>query len=88
MIEVRKEKRLPHAVPLRYSIYGDSAQETYECTSVDISTNGLGIVSDSPLDFGQFLEFESGMSTVPAVSGVVQWCYVSDGKYRAGLYLF
>lgn len=88
MKEARREMRIPHDISLHFSIYGDPAKEHHRCNTVDVSNSGLGIMSETPLEFGQFIEFENKSTGTPTLNAVVQWCLPVDGKFRAGLYLF
>lgn len=79
---------MPYDAALQYSVYGNGSQERHACVTVDVSTSGLGIICDLPLEFGSFLEFERPGSDYPTLNGVVQWSMPVGEKFRAGLFLF
>ncbi len=79
---------MPYDAALRYSIYGEPGEKGHSCVTVDVSTSGLGIICDMPLEFGSFLEFEREGGSHPALNGVVQWSMPAGEKFRAGLFLF
>ncbi|MEW5745577.1 MAG: PilZ domain-containing protein [Nitrospirota bacterium] len=88
MKEQRREFRIPFTTAMQYLHYGDPLEECYHCTSVDISESGIGIVTDSLLLFGQFIEFRSdGGDDLPS-HAVVQWSMPLGTQCRAGLFVF
>lgn len=89
---LRKDTRTPFIVPVRYSVSVLDMRELKQihdiAVSVDISTGGLGILTDYPLEEGHVLTFndEINMNNVTAKSAIVRWTGKIDGnKYRAGL---
>lgn len=79
---------MPYDAELRYYFYGESGQKRYTCLAIDVSNSGLGIITETPLEFGQFLAFESLSGGFSPLNAVVQWSMPLAGKFRAGLFLF
>jgi hypothetical protein len=92
---LREDTRTPFVTPVRYFI---SALETREskvihntAVSIDVSTGGIGILTNYPLKAGYILTFEDELNTngIAAKSAVVRWSNKIDGnKYRVGLKFF
>jgi len=89
---LRKDTRTPFVVPVRYSVSVLDMRELKRihdiAVSVDISTGGLGILTDYPLEEGHVLTFEGkiNMNNITAKSAIVRWAGKIDGnKYRVGL---
>jgi hypothetical protein len=89
---LREDTRTPFVTPVRYFI---SALETREskviyntAVSIDVSTGGLGILTNYPLKVGHILTFEDelNVNAIAAKSAVVKWSNKINGnKYRVGL---
>lgn len=88
MKEQRREIRTSYTADLEYVHHGDPAEERHQCTTVDISKSGLGVVSNSLLLFGQFIEFQSKGPAARPIRAVVQWSMPLGDRCRAGLFLF
>lgn len=89
---LRKDKRTPFVMPVRYSVSVLDMRELKQihdvAVSVDISTEGIGILTDYPLEEGHVLTFndEINMNNIAAKSAIVRWAGKIDGnKYRVGL---
>lgn len=82
----RKEKRLPFTACLQYTVYGDPTGKLHNCVAVDRSKNGMGIMSSTPLDFGQFiiLNMQQEQNVSPA-QAMVQWSAPVGVNFRVGL---
>ncbi len=79
-------------MPVRYSVSVLDMRELKQihdvAVSVDISTEGIGILTDYPLEEGHVLTFndEINMNNITAKSAVVRWSGKIDGNiYRVGL---
>lgn len=88
MKEQRRELRTTFTADLEYIHHGDAESARHQCTTVDISKSGLGIISDALLVFGQFIEFQSKGPDPRPIRAVVQWSMPLAGRYRSGLFLF
>lgn len=88
----RKSVRKPFVRPLRYSLSNGDSSRTKPlmatAVSVDISSEGIGIVTDHPLAKGHVLKFENGIKMKEDVlksEAVVIWTGLLYGKHRVGL---
>ncbi len=90
----RKFERRPYAKRLRYyltALQGDKLKvKELDCEgiSVDISEEGLGMITDYPLKEGDILFFkdEIKVDDIIATSAVVKWVKETmDNRYRVGL---
>ena len=89
---LRKDTRTSFVTPVRYSVSVLEIRELrriYDtAVSVDISTGGLGILTDYPLEEGHVLTFEDeiNMNGITAKSAIVRWSGKLNGNnYRVGL---
>jgi hypothetical protein len=90
--DLRKDMRKPFITPVRYSVsvldMRESTQIHDVAVSVDISTGGIGILTDYPLKENHVLTFnnEINMNNINVKSAIVRWSSKVDGnKYRVGL---
>ncbi len=90
--DLRKDTRKPFVKPLRYSANVLDMRELTQihdiAVSIDISTGGIGILTDYPLKEGHVLTFndEITMNNIAAKSAIVRWSGKVDiNKYRVGL---
>ncbi|MEW6115323.1 MAG: PilZ domain-containing protein [Nitrospirota bacterium] len=88
MKEARREVRTPYQTDLAFVHYGDRSGKRHFCTTVDISDSGIGIISDSFLRFGQFVEFTRMHDGGMVANAVVQWSMPLGDRFRVGLFLF
>ncbi len=89
---LREYERTPYIAPLKYSISVINMRELKKvqnvAVSVDISTVGLGIITDFPLEQGHVLIFENEIkinSITSKKAAIVRWTGRTNGKYRVGL---
>ena len=89
---LREHERKPFITPLKYSLSVIELRELKKifnvAVSVDISSGGLGIITDFPLEKGHVLTFEDTIKLhhiIPQKAAVVKWTGKINGKYRAGL---
>ncbi len=90
--DLRKDMRKPFVMPVRYSASVSDMRELKQiydiAVSVDISTGGIGILTDYPFEEGHILTFndEINMNNITAKSAIVRWSgKVDSNKYRVGL---
>jgi len=88
----RKSVREPFVRPLRYSLSGKDASRTKHfmttAVSVDISPEGIGIITDHLLKAGDILQFKNSIKMKDEVfrnKAVVRWTGLLYGKHRVGL---
>ena len=88
----RNSIRKPFVRPLRYSLSNADSSRTKPlmatAVSVDISPEGIGIVTDHPLEKGHVLKFENSIKMNKEVlksEAVVRWTGLLYGKHRVGL---
>jgi hypothetical protein len=88
----REYERKPFVTPVKYSVTVLNSQELRKvhnvAVSIDISSRGLGIITDFPLEQGHVLTFENEIKIDGVISrraAVVKWTGKTNGKYRVGL---
>ena len=88
----RKSVRKPFVRPLRYSLSNGNLSRTKPllatAVTVDISAEGIGIVTDHPLAKGNVLKFKNSLKMKEEVlksEAVVVWTGLLQGKHRVGL---
>ena len=88
MTEKRKFMRFETVLDVIYSILGNSASRTKSYLK-NLSKEGLGLVSDRPLQKGSFVELEMKIpgDNIPIFAfGEVAWAGETDkSKYDAGI---
>jgi hypothetical protein len=57
-------------------------QKKFECTIVDISESGLGIITNYPLEPGNVIKLDMKKNIF---TGIVMWSMNLDGNIRAGI---
>lgn len=82
--EKRRYERKPHDASLEYFRAGRS-ESMLPSASIDISEEGIGLVSDCPLEPGQVIIFKSKENPSILKLAIVQWSMKAGDKYRAGL---
>ncbi len=89
--DVRKFTRTPFITPVKYSVSVLDMKELKRihdtAVSVDISTGGLGILTDYPLEEGHVLAFENEtrINDITSRAAIVKWTGIINNKYRVGL---
>ncbi len=92
--ESRKYERKPYIKHLRYYLTASHMDKIkvkeidYKGVSVDISEEGLGLITEDPLNEGDILVFkdEVRVNDITATSGIVKWVQrLADTRYRIGL---
>jgi hypothetical protein len=89
--DVRKFTRTPFITPVKYSVFVLDMKELKRihdtAVSVDISTGGLGILTDYPLEEGHVLTFENEtrINDITSRAAIVKWTGIINNKYRVGL---
>ena len=93
-LERRKYERKPYVKHLRFyltALYTDISkmkEPDYEGISIDISEEGLGMITDYPLNEGDILFFKDEVKVNDniATSGIVKCVQrLADTRYRIGL---
>ncbi len=89
---LREDTRTPFVSPVKYSVSVLDLHELKQvnniAVSVDISTGGLGILTDFPLEQGHVLTFNDEIKINNITSkkaAVVKWKGRINGTYRVGL---
>ena len=89
---LREYERSPHITPIKYSLSGINIDQMKKvenvAVSVDISTGGMGIITDYPLQQGHILTFRHSVKINDFLSkqaAIVQWTGKVNGQCRAGL---
>jgi len=85
MVEQRAAERIPFNEKIDFLLPVSDFREikalSLTCNAIDISSTGMGIVVDYPLEPGHVLKFNS--FTPPF--GIVRWSRKLNGNYRAGV---
>jgi len=88
---LRKYERRPFIKPLRYSVVVLDFKELQRINNisvtVDISKEGIGILTDYPLEEGHILTFKNDLkiNDKPIKTAIVKWTGMVDNRYRVGL---
>lgn len=93
---LREHERTPFTTPLKYSVSVLNMQELKKvhnvAVSVDISDEGLGIITDFPVQQGHVLTFEDNFEDNKQINNgifkkaaIVRWTGKIHSQYRAGL---
>lgn len=87
MSNKREIERRPFVKILDYTVsvveFRDLTRQRLKADIIDISEDGLGLLTDYPLEPGHVLTFNSGIGHR---TGVVKWCFKTPEKdYRVGL---
>lgn len=83
--EHRKHLRNKYIETLEFALKGENYPAQHKCLSHDISSSGVGILSDEELETGQVILFKDAIKTAGHKVAIVIWCSKTNGKYRAGL---
>ncbi len=90
--EKRKYERNPYISPIRFYLiasYTDQSKKNYgEGVSVDISKEGLGIITNYTLNKGDILYFdpEIKVNDTTESTSIVRWVLeIEEDRYRVGL---
>lgn len=85
MLEKRASERIPFNDKIDFLLPVNDFREIKElslsCNAIDISSTGMGIAVDYPLEPGHVLKFNC--FTPPF--GIVRWCRKVNENYRAGV---
>jgi c-di-GMP-binding flagellar brake protein YcgR len=89
---LREHERTSFITPLKYSVSVLNMQELKKvhnvAVSVDISDEGLGIITDFPVQQGHVLTFEDDQQINNGIfkkAAIVRWTGKIHSQYRAGL---
>jgi c-di-GMP-binding flagellar brake protein YcgR len=89
---LREHERRPFITPLKYSVSVINMQELKKvhtvAVSVDVSDEGLGIITDFPVQQGHVLTFEGDKQINNSIfkkAAIVRWTGKIHSQYRAGL---
>jgi len=89
---LREHERTSFITPLKYSVSVLNMQELKKvhnvAVSVDISDDGLGIITDFPVQQGHVLTFEDHKEINNGIfkkAAIVRWTGKIHSQYRAGL---
>ena len=89
---LREHERTSFVTPLKYSVSVLNMQELKKvhnvAVSVDISDEGLGIITDFPVQQGHVLTFEDDQQINNGIfkkAAIVRWTGKIHSQYRAGL---
>jgi diaminopimelate epimerase len=83
--EYRRHTRKDYMETLEFSLKGEGYPGRHKCLSHDMSSSGIGILSDEELSTGQVILFKDVSKLSGHKSAIVIWCSKTNGKYRAGL---
>ncbi len=91
--DLREHERLPYTEPVMYSVTVLDMRELKQINGtavpVDISSKGIGILVDYPLEQGHVLTLKdmvkTGNFTSNKRAAIVKWTRRLDNKYRVGL---
>ncbi|MBI5674260.1 MAG: PilZ domain-containing protein [Nitrospirae bacterium] len=85
MVEKRAAERMPFNDKIDFllpvSDFREIKKLSLSCSATDISSTGMGIVLDYPLEPGHVLQFNSFTPSF----GIVRWSRKVEGSYRAGV---
>ena len=85
MVEKRAAERTPFNEKIDFLLpindFRAITTLSLSCNAIDISSTGMGIVVDYPIEPGHVLRFNR--FTHPF--GIVRWCRKLDENYRAGV---
>ena len=90
--DLREHERTSFITPLKYSVSVQNMQELQKvhdvAVSVDISDEGIGIITDFPVQQGYVLTFEADKKINKGIfkkAAIVRWTGKIHSQYRAGL---
>lgn len=85
MVEKRAAERIPFNDKIDFLLPASDFREikalSLTCNAIDISSTGMGIVVDYPLEPGHVLKFNRFAHPF----GIVRWSRKLNGNYRAGV---
>jgi len=85
MVEKRAAERIPFSEKIDFQLPVSDFREitvlSLSCNAIDISSTGMGIVVDYPIEPGHVLRFNR--FTHPF--GIVRWSWKLNGNFRAGV---
>ncbi len=83
--EKRLHERQPFTNPWNYAILSsglEDDQQRYYAHAVDICMNGLGIMTNVPLEAGRIIRLKNESEHI---RGIVRWVRSVSDRYRAGI---
>ncbi len=87
--ERRSHERTPYSAPLQFTVLAMHMSELRKTRArgeiVDVSTPGLGIVTDFPLEPGHVLEWDDIHQRGKLHIALVKWSQKKGDAFRAGL---
>jgi len=85
MVEKRAAERIPFSDKIDFLVPVSDFREvttlSLTCSAIDISSSGMGIVVDYPLEPGHVLKFNNFTPDF----GIVRWSRKINENYRAGI---
>lgn len=85
MVEKRASERIPFNDKIDFLLPVSDFREitalSLSCNAIDISSTGMKIVVDHPLEPGHVLKFNRFTPTF----GIVRWCKKLNENYKAGV---
>lgn len=86
---MRKTNRRNPASPIVwFEIKNELAPSSLKANVMDFSENGIGLLTDAPLETGQFVKFikkQKHLEGELPKEGVVMWTLESSEGYKAGV---
>ena len=88
VIDARQHMREHQDQNIEFSVvdpaagYRDSAETGFTGTLIDMSSNGVGFLTDTPLEPGNIITFKN----IEACNcGIVMWTLKTENRYRVGV---